>query len=269
MKKDVINILFAEDYDDDAELLKRHIAKAGIKFSYRIVETRRDFINGLVDFKPDLILSDYSMPSFNGMQALMIRKEMSPLTPFILVTNTLNEDIAVECMKAGADDYVIKQNLTRLVPAIEAALQKQATINEKIEAEKALVESEKTLRSLFQSMNEGICLCKLVYDKDGIPVNYKIADVNQKFENILHTPRTQLIDKKGSDLLNNPIPFKIKEYRRMILEGDSMLMDTFNDKLGKHLLISVIPWESDGFAAIITDITAIKRAEEILRNRNT
>lgn len=269
MKKDVINILIVEDYDDDAELLKRHIAKAGIKFSYRLVQTRKELINSLHEFKPDLILSDYSMPAFNGMQALMLSKEIAPLTPFILVTNTLNEDIAVECMKAGADDYVIKQNLTRLVPAIEAAIQKQEMVLQKIEAEKALIESEKTLRTLFQTMNEGVCFCRLVYNNDGLPDNYKIVSVNRQFENIVHIPESQIINKLGSEMMNNPIPFKIKEYKRMIAESNSMLMDTFNEQLGKHLLISVCAWESDGFAAIITDITAIRRAEDILKNKNS
>ncbi len=268
MKKDVINILIVEDYDDDAELLKRHIAKAGIKFSYRLVQTRKEFANSLHDFKPDLILSDYSLPSFNGMQALMIRKDIAPLTPFILVTNTLNEDIAVECMKAGADDYVIKQNLIRLVPAIEAAIQKQEMILQKIETENALVESEKTLRTLFETMNEGVCICRLVYDKNGAPVDYKIINVNRKFENIIHIPESKILNRLGSEMQNNPIPFRIKEFKRMIAEGDSMLIDTFNEQLGKHLLISICGWEGDGFAAIITDITAIKRAEDILRNKN-
>lgn len=262
---DILNILFLEDNPDDAELIKRHLSKAGIKFTYRVVETRKEYIKAIIEFRPTLILSDYTLPSFDGMQALYVRKDMVPNVPFVLVTGSLNEDIAVECMKAGADDYVIKQNLTRLVSAIEAAILKQENIRQKIDAENALIESEKTFRQLYTNMNEGVCLYKLVFDKEGLAVNYRVVSVNRQFEKIVNITENNLVGKLATEIANNPLPFNVKEYHKVANEETTLLFESFYSPMNKHLLISLSPWEANGFAAIVTDITAIKKAEDILR----
>jgi CheY-like chemotaxis protein len=99
-----LKILFIEDVKNDAELIWRQIGADKIAFKKKLVDNEVDFLDALSDFIPDIIISDYKMPHFNGMQALLIKKELAPLTPFILVTGSINEKIAVDCMKAGADD---------------------------------------------------------------------------------------------------------------------------------------------------------------------
>lgn len=252
-----LNILLVEDYPSDAELVKRNLSRAGLRYAYQVVETRSTYIKALNEFKPDLILSDYTMPSFNGMDALVIRKDLAPHIPFILVTGSLNEDVAVECMKAGADDYVIKENLTRLVPSIEAAILKQENIKKKLQAEQALYESEKKFRKLFTNMNEGVCLFRLVFDKNGVPINYKIVEVNRQFEKIISTPENRIIGKLGNELTHFPLPFNLAEYKKVANEETGLLFETEYEPLKKKLLISVSPWEAGGFAAIVTDITPI------------
>ena len=129
-----IKILFVEDTPSDVELIQREITKSGMQFISKIVETRNQFIQALKEFEPTIILSDYNLPSFNGMQALLLRKEHAPLIPFVLVTGANNEEIAAECMKSGADDYILKNNLTRLGQAIRAAIEKKAVLRSNIEA---------------------------------------------------------------------------------------------------------------------------------------
>jgi PAS domain S-box-containing protein len=143
-----IKILIAEDVPYDAELVMKEIRRGGISFRHRIVDTPDDYIRELRDFEPDIILSDYSMPTFNGMQALEYKNELTPLVPFILVTGALNEQTAVEVMKAGADDYLIKERLKRLVPAIKNALEQGRIRRKNAEAEIALRESEIHFRTL-------------------------------------------------------------------------------------------------------------------------
>jgi diguanylate cyclase (GGDEF)-like protein len=92
---------------------------------FKRVETEEDFVRALDEFKPDIIVSDYLMPSFNGMTALKLALEKTPLTPFIIVTGSMNEETAVDCMKAGATNYVIKQHLRRLGPAVLRAVATQ------------------------------------------------------------------------------------------------------------------------------------------------
>ncbi len=144
--KETIKILFVEDNKTDAELIWREIEKSGIAYDKILVDNRIEYIEALNSFNPDIIISDYSLPQFDGMSALVLRNEIVPLSPFILVTGSINEEVAVECMKAGADDYVVKENLSRLGQAIENSLKKFQLITEKEFAEKELVKSEKRLQ---------------------------------------------------------------------------------------------------------------------------
>ncbi len=153
-----IKFLILEDVLTDLELVLMELEKAQLEFTYLHVETEKDFIKGLHEFKPDLILSDYRLPQFNGMQALKLNKEISPLIPFIIITGSINEDTAVECMKAGATDYVIKQNLIRLNSAIEQALDKKVLLEEKTKAEEALREKSYILNERVKELN---CLYKI------------------------------------------------------------------------------------------------------------
>jgi CheY-like chemotaxis protein len=137
-----LRILFVEDVKSDAELIWRELTKNEIVFNKLLVDNRENFLNGLKSFNPDLIISDYSLPQFDGMTALLLRNEHAPLVPLILVTGSVNEEVAVECMKAGADDYILKDNLSRLVPAIYNSISKIKLLQEKKAAEDALFESE-------------------------------------------------------------------------------------------------------------------------------
>ena len=121
-----IKVLLVEDLPSDALLVLREIKKNNIDILSQTVDSLEEYVAALHEFQPDIILSDYNLPTFDGMSALRLRMEIAPHTPFILVTGTKNEETAVECMKAGADDYIIKENLKRLGPAFLAALEKKA-----------------------------------------------------------------------------------------------------------------------------------------------
>ena len=129
-----MKILLVEDSPTDRELIQRELKKSGIQFKVKVVETRDKYLQALKEFEPDIVLSDYNLPSFDGMQALLLRKEHAPLVPFILVTGANNEEIAVECMKSGADDYILKNNLTRIGQACKAAIEKKSIVKSNIEA---------------------------------------------------------------------------------------------------------------------------------------
>ncbi len=139
--KENLKVLLVEDDPNDAKMLSKELGKY-YNLTIDHVETEEEYRKEINSFTPDIILSDYSLPAFDGMKALSIRQQLAPLIPFILLTGSINEETAVECMKAGADDYLIKEHLHRLSPAIKSAIEKKKTMQEKENAVKALKQSE-------------------------------------------------------------------------------------------------------------------------------
>jgi two-component system cell cycle sensor histidine kinase/response regulator CckA len=158
-----LRILILEDVPMDAELVEYELARASIPFDARCVDTRDEFLRQIDEFQPDLILSDYTLPRFDGMTALSLALERAPTTPFLIVTGSVNEETAVGCMKAGATDYLLKSNLARIGPAIEGALARVRSRTEKARAEAALRRSEANLRAIFNTSLQAFVLV----DRDG------------------------------------------------------------------------------------------------------
>jgi PAS domain S-box-containing protein len=154
MPEDALRILILEDVPMDAELMEYELARARIPFASRRVDSREGFLHELENFRPDLILSDYTLPRFDGMAALSVARERAPTVPFLIVTGSVNEETAVGCMKAGATDYLLKSNLARIGPAIEAALERSRAHAQKAKAEAALAASERRFRSLVQNSSD-------------------------------------------------------------------------------------------------------------------
>jgi len=141
-----VRILILEDIPNDAELMERELHKARITFTSQRVETKEDFSKALLEFEPDIILSDYRLPQFSGLEALQMLKEQGTGVPFVLVTGSLSEEVAVECMKQGATDYILKSSLMRLSAAVESALKRREAEKQKEEALEALRHSQEQLR---------------------------------------------------------------------------------------------------------------------------
>ncbi|MGC1241568.1 MAG: PAS domain S-box protein [Chryseosolibacter sp.] len=123
-----LNIILLEDSEFDADLIERELKKAGIDFSCRVVETRTEFEKALLEFPPDVVLSDHSMPQFNSIEAFQMvkayQRKSNALIPFILITGEVSEEFAAQCLRAGVNDYILKDRLKRLPLAIQSALEK-------------------------------------------------------------------------------------------------------------------------------------------------
>lgn len=141
-------ILHLEDREQDRELVREMIQGAGIQCAVTAVETRHDFLNQVAGKDWDLILSDYALPAFDGLTALEIATRKCPDTPFIFVTGTLGEDTAVESLKRGATDYVLKQGMKRLSGSVRRALNERAEKKRREKVEVELDRSEERLRFL-------------------------------------------------------------------------------------------------------------------------
>src|SRR5258708_2352370 len=151
-----LRVLIVEDVEDDALLIVRALTRAGHEPTYERVDTEAA-LSAALDRGPwDIVVSDYNMPHFSGTAALKVLRARDPDTPLIFVSGTMGEDVAVEAMRAGAQDYVTKGNLGRLVPAIERELRDSAGRRERKRAEEALARSEATYRSLVEDSSFGI-----------------------------------------------------------------------------------------------------------------
>ena len=171
---ELLRILFVEDLETDYELAQWYLRKDDLSFDSICVDTKQEFINALDEFQPELIISDYSMPEFNGMQALQITLENHPEIPFIVLTGSINEETAVQCMRAGAADYVLKEKMHRLPFSVRETLKRDKERRERIAAENQLRVSEEKFRDIFESANVGKAITSTT---ETIAVNDALADM--------------------------------------------------------------------------------------------
>src|SRR5215475_158271 len=137
-----LRILHLEDDPNDAELVRATLEDECISCDVTRVETRSAFLSFLEKGGFDLILVDYTLPSFDGISALKLAKEVSPDVPFIFVSGTLGEDVMIEALKLGATDYVHKSRLSRMAPSVRRAIRESEERRQRQVAEKTLRESE-------------------------------------------------------------------------------------------------------------------------------
>ncbi|MDD5724359.1 MAG: PAS domain S-box protein, partial [Syntrophales bacterium] len=264
MKADhLLRILFVEDLPSDAELAERELRKEGLLFTAMRVETENGFLKALKDFHPDLIISDYAMPEFDGMQALKLSLEYDANLPFILLTGSMNEETAVACMKAGAIDYIIKEHIKRLPTAVASALEQRRVRLAKKETERALQENEKQYRELFESIID------VFYRTDN---EGAILIVSPSIEKLLGYTPDEVIGRKTSELYIYPEArhhFVSTVREKGVVKGVEAVLRAkdgaevwvsthahfYQDKQGKVL----------GVQGVTRDITNRKQAEEKLR----
>jgi diguanylate cyclase (GGDEF)-like protein/PAS domain S-box-containing protein len=156
MTTPTIRVLLTEDVPADAELELRELKRAGLRVKHRIVDSEQSFEQALREFAPDVILSDFSMPGFDGMAALALARELSPDTPFIFVSGTIGEEYAIRALKNGATDYVLKSNLLRLPAAVERALAEAQERRERLRTEVELDIARERLTSIFTSLPDAL-----------------------------------------------------------------------------------------------------------------
>ncbi len=259
-----LRILLVEDLHTDAALVEREIRKSGIDFTSKRVETREAFLAALGEFGPDVILSDYSLPRFDGMSALRLAGDHAPNIPFIIITGSLNEETAVECIKAGADDYVLKDRLARLAPAIRGAMEKRRLQRERHEAVAAMRASEIRYRRLFEAAKDGI----LILDGEtGL-----VVDANPFILKILGYSAHEVVGRSIWDLgfLGDVVPSKAafaELLEKKYVRYEDMPLQAKDGSRREVEFVSNV-YAVNGRQVIqcnIRDITERKRAEKALR----
>jgi two-component system, NarL family, sensor histidine kinase UhpB len=240
--KKEIHILMLEDDSADAELTRFALKKGGVSFSLSRVDSKDDYVQQLEDNPPALILSDYSLPGFNGHDALDIALEKCPETPFIFVTGTMGEEVAIETLKSGATDYVLKTRLSRLVPAVMRALRESEERTQHRRAEEQLRESHERLRALsvyLQTVREEerTRIAREVHDELGQALTSCKLDLSW-IASKLPADLKPLVEK--ARMLTAHIDSTIQTVRRI----SSELRPGVLDHLG---LVAAIEWQANEF----------------------
>jgi len=266
VKKD-LHILMLEDDAADAELTRFTLRKGGLHFSVARVDSKEEFLNELEQHPPALILSDYSLPGFDGNEALILAREKCPETPFIFVTGTMGEEVAIETLKSGATDYVLKTRLSRLIPAVHRALREAQERTQRRRAEEQLRQSHEQLRALsvyLQSVREEerTRIAREVHDELGQALTSCKLDLSW-IANRLPRHLKPLLDKTRR--LSEHIDFTIQTVRRI----SSELRPGVLDHLG---LAAALEWQANEFqnrTGIRCDVHASLREPVLAQELNT
>ena len=246
-----LHILLLEDNPSHADVVEHVLHEGGILFSIKRVETEATFREQLAQHPPDLILSDYALPSFDGLTALTIAKEKAPDVPFIFVTGTMGEEVAIETLKNGATDYVLKTRLTRLVPSMQRALREAEERRERRRAEEQLHRSHEQLRALTNYLQyvreeERTRIAREVHDELGQSLTGLKMDLAWLSGQLTRNGRP-LIQKVKA--MSAGIDTTIQTVRRIATE----LRPGILDNLG---LVAAIEWQANEFQTR-TGITCI------------
>ena len=251
-----LRILVVEDLPSDVILMERELRGLGVPFETRVVQDEEGFRQALSDFGPGLILSDYSMPRFTGLDALRIAQEVVPDIPFIIVTGSTNELTAVECMKAGAWDYCIKEKLYKLAPSIRAALEKRRLMEEKRAALRAVRTSEEQFRTIIENAPIAIVV---VQDEKIAYVNKVGVDLSGARE------LAELLGRSIFDFIHPSCIKMVKERVERLKEGEvpGYTEERFVGVDGRELDVEInsVPMVLNGgtgFMAIFKDVTEQK-----------
>lgn len=258
-----IKILILEDNPADADIVQFELEEGNINFTAKVIMTKKDFIRELEEFSPDLILSDYDLPNYTGALALAETKKRCPEIPFILVTGAVTEDRAIDILTSGAKDYVMKNRLQRLVPAVRRALAEAEEHKARKKAEAEVRAASIYTRTLIETSFD------LLFT---ISPAGKIMDVNKATEEFTGIPRHLLIGTDFAGYFTQPEKAKsayeesfrrgfIRDYPLVLRHISGRQMEilynasTYRDEKG----------EVKGVFAMVRDVTELNKAENELR----
>ncbi|HSJ55567.1 MAG TPA: PAS domain S-box protein, partial [Anaerolineae bacterium] len=261
-------VLVIEDSEDDAFLIARQLRRAGYELMMHRVETAEDMEAALESRRWDVIIADHSMPRFSGTRALKLIQEKGLDLPFIVVSGTIGEEAAVAVMKAGAHDYVMKNNLIRLGPAVRRELQESRERQARRRVEQELKQSEARFRKMAQNIQDGLTIIE----------RGKVAYVNERVCEIFGYARHELTGLAGFELA---LPEERERLQSIAEAGRSTgqmpheLEFWIRRKDGARRCIqnrysaSIEDGQIIGRYVVTTDITERKMAERELEERRT
>lgn len=265
-------VLVLEDVPEDVELLVARLQRGNVECDCRAADTESAFRAALVDFDPQLVLSDFALPGFDGMAALRIVREWSDSVPFIFVSGTFGEDVAVTALKEGATDYILKDRPERLASAVRRALEDADDRKRRTEVEAALRESEERLRLALAATDQGLYDLNVQSGAATVTPEYAhmlgydpetFRETNDEWLARLHQDDRPRVEQVFREYIAGNLPEYRVEFRQRTASGDWKWILS----LGK-----IVAWDSQGrplrMLGTHTDISQSRRREEEIERLN-
>jgi PAS domain S-box-containing protein len=260
MKDQSLRVLIVEDSENDELIIIRELKKGGYNPVYERVETASAMKKVLKEKQWDIILCDYTLPKFNAPSAIAVLKEANIDIPIIIVSGTIGEDVAAECMRLGAHDYIMKENLSRLCPAIARELEDAKVRSRQKQMEETLRKASLDWQITFDATSDAICL---------LDADQRIVQCNRTMAEMLGIKREDLIGRRCWEIVHGTMEAipgcPIERMKRSLVrekmdvqKGDKWFSVTVDPILDEKRTIQ-------GMVHIVRDITGRKRAEEALR----
>ncbi|MDF7801751.1 PAS domain S-box protein [Pontiellaceae bacterium B1224] len=267
----LLHLLLLEDEPNDAELNIAALEEAGYRCEWERVETREDFLASLNTAQYDLILSDYKLPSFDGLSALELVLAQDVNTPFILISGTIGEDAAIKTLTAGATDYVLKNHLSRLGPVVDRALKEHESQQKQRRADEAVRESEEQLRMILEAVDN---IAFISADLEGVET--RVVAFSAGAKNIFGYTPEEIIGQKVEVFHTSELAAQFPSMQQQVCEGQKAFNGnaTMVRKSGECFAAEYTLYphrnssgELIGTVGVVLDITERKKAEAIQRKR--
>ncbi len=239
-------ILILEDDPAGIRLVTRKLEIARSDFSIFSARSRTQFIEALRSHVFDCLIIDYTLPDIDGLQALRIAQELSPTTPAIIFTGSVGEEKAIECMKAGAFDYILKTNPSRLIASVLSALEHKRMHEEKLRAEEQLRRTHQQLIDILERISDGF----MALDSD-----WKITFINKRGAQLLGKDREELLGHIFWEVFPDTVgqPF-YEEFIRALNEQKRLFLEEWYSPWKKWFETRIYP-SPEGLSVFFTDVT--------------
>ncbi len=258
-----LKILLVEDSMLDAELLIETLVAGGINRDKicHVVE-KEDLIKQIEASVFSLVITDYNLVSYTALDVIEILRSHNKDYPVICVTGMVGEEKTAGLFKAGITDYLLKDNIDRVMHAVETSYDNYKKQKQIDLMQNQIKENERKYKLLFENMQLGVIIHEMIFDKDGVAVDYKILDMNKQAAKIFSEEKKEMIGKTALQIFKDEKAPHLEQYEKVAREGATINFETYYESMNKYFNVIAYSTEPNNFITVFDDITENKELGE-------